>query len=51
MAIDKRTQEKASKSKWLEAAPVDEDKRMQMYRQMRDELLREESKAKTEAQK
>lgn len=30
---------------------VDEAKRLQMYRNMRDELMREESKAKSDNQK
>jgi len=53
LEIDKRTQEKAKvkkdvKTSWLDA-PADEEKRIQMYKNMRDELLKEESKAKTEA--
>ena len=56
--MDKNTHEKAKAKKeargsWLDSSdkqtgPTDEEKRVLMYRNMRDELLKEESKAKTE---
>ncbi len=58
LEIDRQTKAKAAAKKNLglagedgPAAQLGDDKRMLMYKNMRDELLREESKAKSEQQK
>ena len=48
LEIDKKVKAKASTKVEGNEAAAGEDKRMQMYKNMRDELLREESKAKTD---
>lgn len=52
LEIDKKVKSKATTAK-LEAADANtnDDKRMQMYKNMRDDLLREESKSKSDNQK
>ena len=50
MEIDKKAKSKAAVTK-ADGTEMPDDKRMQIYKNMRDELLREESKAKTDSQK